>query len=184
MCGRTARVVRTAAINVSCSERHQSSSVTERKPSVRGVTAPALLTKMSTGTASSAAATSSSGPPANVRSTVTAVTAPALTSSLRSAVVSREPVTTATPSATRRLVVARPMPLLAPVTIARRPVSPRSISQPVRVQPLQYGVRDFLPAVVDGQGVPATFELLELGDSSGVSVLLERRPGDDVRDGV
>src|SRR3954452_34407 len=49
MAGSTARVVRTAARNVNVSVVSHSSSVMAAKPSRRGVTAPTLLTRMSSG---------------------------------------------------------------------------------------------------------------------------------------
>src|SRR3954451_10421442 len=45
--GSTARVARTALTRFKVSDRVHSSSVTSRKPFVRGVTAPTLLTRMS-----------------------------------------------------------------------------------------------------------------------------------------
>ncbi|SRR5712692_5846714 len=57
-----ARVVLTAASRLSMSENNQSSSVTLRKPPRRGVTAPTLLTRMSSRPCSRAAATRSCGP--------------------------------------------------------------------------------------------------------------------------
>ena len=62
MCGMASRVVRTADMKFSASEASHSSSVTDRMPSKRGATAPALLTRMSTPPRSAAAATSAFGP--------------------------------------------------------------------------------------------------------------------------
>src|SRR5580700_3186006 len=56
--------------------------------------------------------------------------------------------------------------------------------QSLRGQPGQGGVGDLFPAAVDGEGVTAVLELLELGDRGGVAVLLQGGPGGDVRDGV
>jgi hypothetical protein len=132
---KTARVVRTAARKVRVSEPNQSSSVTDRKPSRRGVTAPTLFTRMSTGPSSSAAATRSPGPETLERSTLTAYTRPSWVSSASSVVVLRAPATTWTPSSRNARVIARPRPLLAPVTSAFLPVRPRSMFATLRCEP-------------------------------------------------
>ena len=74
--GTAARVVRTAAIRVRAIEASQSSSVTLAKPSGRGVTAPALLTRMSTPPSVRAASTRAIGPAGPERSTATKTTRP------------------------------------------------------------------------------------------------------------
>lgn len=68
-CGTAARVVRTAARKLIVRAVSQSSSVTDRKPPVRGVTPPTLLTRMSSPPNSAIAASiSCAGPSGVVRS--------------------------------------------------------------------------------------------------------------------
>src|SRR6478609_1187517 len=80
------------------------------------------------------------------------------------------------------LTIARPMPLLAPVTTAIDPSSPRSMtSETLIFEPDQDGVGHLSPPMVDRERVPATLELLELGHRGRLAVLLEGRSSDDVR---
>ena len=131
MPGRTARVVRTAASSVRFSDADQSSSVTSRKPPRCGVTAPTLLTRTSRGPKASAAPTRSAGPSAVDRSAWTSTTRPSSTRSARSGLALRAPATTWAPSAASARAIARPIPLLAPVTNALRPSSPWSTAAPL-----------------------------------------------------
>ena len=142
MPGRAARVVRTAAMNPKLSDCNHSSSVTERNPSSRGVTAPTLLTSTSSGPSSSAEATSSAGPSAVERSTPTCRTWPPSISWRSSSLTLREPATTLAPSATSALVMAKPIPLLAPVTRAHLPVRPRSIARTLELVDHEHGERE------------------------------------------
>src|SRR4051812_30673562 len=184
----TARVARTAAIRPRFRVASHCSSVTAKKPSIRGETAPTLLTRMSTGPSSSPAATSAAGPSGVDRSTATGTTPPSAASASSSGLLDRAPATTRTPSRTSVRVTARPMPLLAPVTTAIRPASPSSMAraplQPVAEQPGERRLRDVLPAAVDRQRVTAALELAQLGDGRRVAVLLERRARHDVGHGV
>lgn len=113
-----ALVVRTVAIRLRFRAAIQSSSETSRKPPVRGVTAPTLLTTMCRPAKCSARATSSPGPSRVARSRATASTRPVSARATSSSLMVREPATTLAPSATRARVTAKPMPWLAPVTTA------------------------------------------------------------------
>src|SRR6478609_3075116 len=180
--GIAARIVRTAARKLIVSAHSQSASVSATNPSSRGRTAPTLLTRMSMPpSAAVASAMSSPGPSGVVRSTETGRTSALAPSSSSSALPRRAPATTDTPSPASARVIARPMPLLAPVTTAVRPVRPRSISETLGLQPGQGLVGDVAPAVVDREGVGAVLELEDLGDCVAVAVLLERRLGDRLR---
>src|SRR5262245_6750590 len=116
-----ARVVRTAAMKFRFSDDSHSSSVTLANPSSRTVTAPTLFTRMSSPPNSSACATSARGPSGAERSIDTARTDSPDASAPSSPPTSRAPATTRPPSAASALVIARPMPLLAPVTMATLP---------------------------------------------------------------
>src|SRR5260221_1505975 len=110
-----ARVARSALKKFICMAHSNSSSLVPRKPCRRRRTAPTLFTSTSTRPWSSMARwTSRAGPSDDARSIETAVTRsrPARLSVLRA------PATTRAPSSTSARVTARPMPLLAPVTIA------------------------------------------------------------------
>src|SRR6478609_8098446 len=211
MVGSRALVTRTAAIRFRVSEVTHWSSVTDRKPPSRGVTAPTLLTRTSTPPRARAAARSGSAAPGTARSTATKSTRPSPVRAANSSEGRRAPAMTCAPSSARIRVIARPMPRLAPVTTAIRPsrsrfmrsfaVSPSAAgprsrdgpagigpqcpsSDPAAAQPVQHGVGDVPPAVVDGERVTAALELLEVGHRGGVPVLLEGRPGDDIGHGV
>jgi hypothetical protein len=126
--GTAARVTRTAARKLMVSVQVQSSSLTERKPPVRGRTAPTLLTRMSSPPKTEiAASTSRKGPSGVVRSTKTGSTGKPAASRDRSSHRSRAAATTLTPSSARAWVTARPIPLLAKVTTAVFPVRYRSM---------------------------------------------------------
>ena len=119
-----ARVARRAMKKFICIAHSNSSSLVPRKPSSRSRTAPTLLTSTSTRPCSSSARSMSrAGPSVAMRSTATAVT-PSRPSSVS---VVREPATTCAPSCTRAWVIARPIPLPAPVTTATLPFSSRSM---------------------------------------------------------
>ena len=77
---------------------------------------------------SAARLTRARGPAAVLRSTGTKDTRPPGCKASRSGPGERAPATTWTPSATRAAVMARPMPLLAPVTMAIFPLSWRSMA--------------------------------------------------------
>ena len=81
-------------MNVRFSDENHCSSVTLRKPSTRGVTAPTLLTKMSITPPASAASTRTAGPPGVDRSTATGVTEPVAANSSSPALLCRAPATT------------------------------------------------------------------------------------------
>src|SRR6478735_10384803 len=213
-CGTAARVHRTAAMKLMSSDQVQSSSDNERNPPGRGRTAPTLLTSTSTPPkAVRAWSTNAPGPSGSVRSTATGRTGyPSATSARSSSVTARAPATTLAPSCTRARVTARPMPLLAPVTTATLPSSPRSMRPsfrsaaaragrpvwiPWRAQPAgrcgllhetldegQGRVGDVAPAVVDRQRVTAARDLRDLGDALVALLLLVRRVRDGPRDGV
>jgi hypothetical protein len=53
-----------------------------------------------------------------------------------------------------------------------------------RLEPVEDRLGHLAPALVDGQRVPAAFELLELGDRGRVPVLLEGGAGYHIRNGV
>ena len=118
MCGTASRVTRTADMTFSASEDSHSSSVTERMPSKRGTTAPALFTRMSTPPRSAAAAISARGPSAVARSAAMKVAEPAASRACSSGLLCRAPATTYAPASTNAWLIARPIPLLAPVTTA------------------------------------------------------------------
>jgi hypothetical protein len=59
-----------------------------------------------------------------------------------------------------------------------------ALSETSSVQPVEARICDVAPPFVDGQRVPAAFELLELRDRLGMAVLLERCLRRDIRDGV
>src|SRR5580658_6147024 len=185
MPGRAARVTRTAASRLTVSEWAHCSSVMARKPSSRGVTAPTLLMRTSTGPCRSAATTSSSGPVGLDRSTGMLWTFEAADRRSSSGLDARAPAVTYAPSPISARVMASPIPLLAPVTTACLPVRPVSIaSQPVLGQPVEAGLRDVRPAPVDDQGVAPVGELDQVGDGAGVPVLLEGGFGDGFGHGV
>src|SRR6478609_9099284 len=150
-----------------------SSSVTLRKPSRRGVTAPTLLTRMSSRPRPAAASIKWAGPSAVARSVATKSTRPVRANQVSSGEERRAPATTATPSSTSTSVTASPMPLLAPVTIATRPARPSSTRSELLIrQPAEYRLGDVAPAAVNGQGVPPPLELPELSDRRGPLLLI------------
>src|SRR5215204_3955799 len=121
-----ARVARNAAKKLSCIEASKSASLVCRKPSTRNRTPPTLLTSTSTRPCRSRACpTSRSDPPGSTRSTSNALTR---SMSSNESIVSA-PATTSAPSAASIRVIARPIPLLAPVTTATLPVSSRSMTR-------------------------------------------------------
>ena len=65
-----------------------------------------------------------------------------------------------------------------------RQVRGPSLRGPALSSQVRHGVGDLAPAVVDGQRVGAVGELEDVGDRLAVPVLLERRLGDRLRDGV
>ena len=85
-------------------------------PSKRGATAPALLTRMSTPPRSTAAAINARGPSRVARSAAMKVAEPAASSACSSGLLCRAPAMTNAPAAANAWLMARPMPLLAPVT--------------------------------------------------------------------
>jgi len=71
--------------------------------------------------------------------------------------------------------------LAGAVTTAILPPSSRSTPlETVGGQPGEDRVGDVLPAVVDGQRMAPSLELLQLGDRRGIPVLLQRRSGHHV----
>src|SRR6516162_7813596 len=177
MAGSAARVLRTADIRSSSIVARQSSSVMDKNPPVRAGAPPTLLTR--TSIRSPACPIRLAGPAGSARSASTTRTRPFRASSSRSAEDFLAPTVTRAPAAASPRTMARPIPLLPPVTTARRPARPRSIAclpealQALLVQPGQAGVGDLAPAGVDGQGVTAVGELHQVGDGLGVPVLLE-----------
>src|SRR5579859_295926 len=135
-CGRAARVHRIWANSLTSVSASQSAS--DSVANRPGRAAPALLTRMSTPpSAAAAAATNDSTCPGSVTSQGSATIFPpraasSAATSPRSASL-REQMTTSAPSASSSAAIALPSPLVPPVTIARRPVRPRSIpGSPVR----------------------------------------------------
>src|SRR6202035_1123054 len=120
MAGSTLRGARSAGIRVMLRVASPSSSLMDRTPPVRGCAAPTLLTRMPM--LSPARAASSAGPPGVPRSTLRIVTVPSVASLSSSAEECCAPAITCAPLPTRARVTARPMPRLAPVTMALRPV--------------------------------------------------------------
>ena len=169
------------------SAQSQSSSVSATKPSSRGRTAPTLLTRMSMPPSSvAAAATSSPGPSAVVRSTETERTS-AARGELVELGAPRE-----RPGDDRDAFVGQrsgdgQADALAGAGDDRGPAPPGggpSRHSPWSVEPGQARVGDLAPAVVDGQRVGAVGELEDVGGGLAVAVLLERRLGDRLGDGV
>ena len=133
MCGSAARVVRTAASRLSDRLEAQSSSVTEAMPPNRVTTVPALFTRTSTPPRRAASATSSREPPGAARSAAMKQAEPAASSAASSGLLCRAPATTNAPAAASAVLIARPMPRLAPVTTATLPVRCRSMPHTVRL---------------------------------------------------
>src|SRR3984957_15396110 len=131
--GRTARVIRTVAMRLSVREVVQSSSVMLRKPPRRVRAAPTLLMRTSMEPCASAAAARSAGPDGVDRSTATNSTGADATRASRSSELERAPATTRAPSAASARAAARPMPRLAPVTIATLPSSSSCIRSPLAI---------------------------------------------------
>src|SRR5215468_9551300 len=133
--GSAARVARSAAKKFACIAQAKSSSLVPRNPCRRIFTAPTLLTRMSSRPwSSSARRIRRAGPSGATRSSPTAVTR----SIPASASIVRAPATTRAPSRASAFVMARPIPLLAPVTTATLSSSWSSTSgsaREVRVQP-------------------------------------------------
>src|SRR3954471_24623146 len=184
-----ARVARSALKKFSCIAHSNSSSLVPRKPSTRRRTAPTLFTSTSTRPCSCRARpTSCAGPSGAARSTGTAVTR----SSPSRVSVPRAPATTRAPSPARVRVIASPMPLLAPVTTATLPSSPRSMVRSadlcrsggrrrgggrveLAVEPAVDRCRDLFPPLAHHGEVGASLELEVFRRRGRVLVLLVLR---------